>query len=385
MKSNLALNKAFSNLFQKNIGENNLLEVVKERLEEMLLEDSIDLIIYLFFFPSENTKEQNVNGKFWFQQYIVSDCYNEYKFAVDLINAYSGYKKDKSKEKFNENIKKLVDKFQDYKMVSSFVELVKDRVDLFEFIVSYLIQDKDYFVSFFKFNHKSIPDDIHNQTFYDKIEMKLQKLKIDELTQKMQEHDKQLKELNSQHDKQLKELNTQYDKKINELNSEITKLKYNVDELSKRMDKIELRDTIKMSLRYLYNVLYYRLTPQNEYKRTFWEQLNEIKMILSHPKFKQFNYLLTFINDIQFGVTNHLNSEAHSENKQRKIENINKYLQNFCNANLELVVDFFKSMPNINEFIDLNILYFHNPKKADTEFRKNNNYEIIYNKLFGNN
>jgi len=64
MKSNLALNKAFSNLFQRNIGENNLLVVVKERLEEMLLEDSIDLIIYLFFFPSENTKEQNVNGKF---------------------------------------------------------------------------------------------------------------------------------------------------------------------------------------------------------------------------------------------------------------------------------------------------------------------------------
>ena len=112
-----------------------------------------------------------------------------------------------------------MDKFQDYKMVSSFVELVKDRVDLFEFIVSYLIQDKDYFVSFFKFNHKSIPDDIHNQSFYDKIEMKLQKPKIDELTQKMQEHDKQLKELNSQHDKQLKELNTQHDKKINELNS----------------------------------------------------------------------------------------------------------------------------------------------------------------------
>jgi len=73
-----------------------------------------------------------------------------------------------------------------------------------------------------------------------------------------------------------------------------------------------------MSLRYLYNVLYYRLKPQNEYKKIFWEQLNEIKMILSYPKFKQFNYLLTFINDIQFGVTNHLNSEAHSENKQKK-------------------------------------------------------------------
>jgi len=58
MKSNLALNKAFSNLFQRNIGENNLLEVVKERLEEMLLEDSIDLIIYLFFFHQKILKSK---------------------------------------------------------------------------------------------------------------------------------------------------------------------------------------------------------------------------------------------------------------------------------------------------------------------------------------
>ena len=58
MKSNLALNKAFSNLFQRNIGENNLLVVVKERLEEMLLEDSIDLIIYLFFFHQKILKSK---------------------------------------------------------------------------------------------------------------------------------------------------------------------------------------------------------------------------------------------------------------------------------------------------------------------------------------
>ena len=101
MISNIALNKAFSNLFQGNIGENDLLEIARERIEEMLDESSIDLNIYLFLFPSENTKEQNTNGKFWFQKYNVSNCYNEYKFAVDLINAYSGYKKDKSKEKFN--------------------------------------------------------------------------------------------------------------------------------------------------------------------------------------------------------------------------------------------------------------------------------------------
>ena len=41
-------------------------------------------------------------------------------------------------------------------------------------------------------------------------------------------------------------------------------------------------------------------------------------MILSQPKFKQFNYLLTFIKDIEFGATNLLNLEAHSETNKEK-------------------------------------------------------------------
>ena len=257
-----------------------MLKVVEERMTEMLQEDSIDFTIYLYFFPSENTKEQNEKDKFWFQKYNSSDCYNEYKFTVDLINAYSSYKKDKLKEKFNASIEKLVDKFKNYKMISSFVELVKERVDLFEFIVSYLIQDKDYFVSFFKFDLKSIPDDIHNQSFYDKIQINFQNQKIQEMAQKIKEMAQKIEEL----DKILKQQSIQYDKKFNEQSLEISKLK-------NRLDKIELRDTIKMSFKYLYNVLYFRLTPQAEYKREFWEQLVEIKKILSEPEFNQFNYL----------------------------------------------------------------------------------------------
>ena len=393
MKSNHELIQAFSNLFQNNIEERNLFNFVSERILDMLDTDSIDLTILLFFSPTENTKEQNVEDKFWFQKYNVSDDYNEYQFAVDLINIYSNYKNNKSKEQFYSNIKMLVDKFGDYKMISSFVDLVKEKVDLFEFIVSYLIQDKDYFVSFFKFNLKTIPDDIQNQSFYDKLEFKLEKLKNEELTQKMEEFDKKLKEQSTQHDKKINELNSKHDKKINELNSKhdkkidqlnlkITELNNNVVELSKRIDKIELRDTIKMSYRYLYNILYYGLTPNKKYQKNFWEQLSEIKNILSETKFKQYNYLLAFIDDIEFGVVSQLNSEAHSPNKYRKIENINKYLQKSCKADLQKVVDFFKSMPNINDFIDLNILYYHNPQKAESEFKQNNNYNEIYKQLF---
>ena len=382
MKSNHELIQAFSNLFQNNIEERNLFNFVLERIPDMLDTDSIDLTILLFFSPTENTKEQNVEDKFWFQKYNVSDDYNEYQFAVDLINIYSNYKNNKSKEQFYSNIKMLVDKFGDYKMISSFVDLVKEKVDLFEFIVSYLIQDKDYFVSFFKFNLKTIPDDIQNQSFYDKLEFKLEKLKNEELTQKMEEFDKKLKEQSTQHDKKINELNSKHDKKIDQLNLKITELNNNVVELSKRIDKIELRDTIKMSYRYLYNILYYGLTPNKKYQKNFWEQLSEIKNILSETKFKQYNYLLDFINDIEFGVVSQLNSEAHSPNKYRKIENINKYLQKSCKADLQKVVDFFKSMPNINDFIDLNILYYHNPQKAESEFKQNNNYDEIYKKLF---
>ena len=378
MKQNVALAKEFSNLFQENIEESNLLKFVEERMIEMLQEDSIDFTIYLYFFLSENTKEQIEKDKFWFQKYNSSDCYNEYKFAVDLINAYSSYKKDKLKEKFNVSIEKLVDKFKNYKMISSFVELVKERVDLFEFIVSYLIQDKDYFVSFFKFDLKSIPDNIHNQSFYNKIQINFQNQKIQEMTQIIKEMAQKIEE----HDKILKQQSIQYDKKFNEQSSEISELKNNVDELCKRLDKIELQDTITMSFKYLYNVLYFRLTPQSEYKREFWEQLVEIKKILSEPEFNQFNYLLVFINDIEFGIMEHLNTETHSPIKHRKIQNIYKYLQTYCNANLKQVVDFFERMPNINDFINLNIIYYHNPNKADSEFRKNNDYKIIYNKLF---
>ena len=382
MKSNHELIQAFSNLFQNNIDERNLFNFVSERIPDMLDTDSIDLTILLFFSPTENTKEQNVEDKFWFQKYNVSDDYNEYQFAVDLINIYSNYKNNKSKEQFYSNIKMLVDKFGDYKMISSFVDLVKEKVDLFEFIVSYLIQDKDYFVSFFKFNLKTIPDDIQNQSFYDKLEFKLEKLKNEELTQKMEEFDKKLKEQSTQHDKKINELNSEHDKKIDQLNLKITELNNNVVELSKRIDKIELRDTIKMSYRYLYNILYYGLTPNKKYQKNFWEQLSEIKNILSETKFKQYNYLLAFIDDIEFGVVSQLNSEAHSPNKYRKIENINKYLQKSCKADLQKVVDFFKSMPNINDFIDLNILYYHNPQKAESEFKQNNNYDEIYKQLF---
>jgi hypothetical protein len=74
MKQNVALAKEFSNLFQENIEECNLLKAVEERMTEMLQEDSIDFTIYLYFFLSENTKEQNEKDKFWFQKYNSSDC-----------------------------------------------------------------------------------------------------------------------------------------------------------------------------------------------------------------------------------------------------------------------------------------------------------------------
>ena len=38
--------------------------------------------------------------------------------------------------------------------------------------------------------------------------------------------------------------------------------------------------------------------------------------------------------------------------------------------NYDKVVKFFKGLPRVNEFINLNILYFVNPERADQEFEK---------------
>ena len=129
---------------------------------------------------------------------------------------------------------------------------------------------------------------------------------------------------------------------VKKMNSHVTLLKEklslykeetkkNEDEinyLKERIEKIDLRNTLKMSFRYLYNILYSKF-PQVQYFTNFWEQINEIKRIFSLPEFIKYNYIVSFIDNIQFYQLDSLNKAAHDPTSKKNLYDIKKYLQNY--------------------------------------------------------
>ena len=158
-------------------------------------------------------------------------------------------------------------------------------------------------------------------------------------------------------------------------------MKSELKDLQERVEKIELRDTIKISMIYLYNILHNQFNSSRKKKDMYSDKLDEMLEILKDKRFKKFSFLETFIKDIRFGVIQTLNVEAHSIRK-RNLENITKYLQSTCNARLSDVVTFLKKLPNLDLFIELNLLYFKNPAKAEEIFLKKQSYEIAYQEAF---
>ena len=108
-------------------------------------------------------------------------------------------------------------------------------------------------------------------------------------------------------DNQIKKLSFQ----IEELKKENKDLKNDMVELQTRMDKIDLRDTIKLCIKYLYKVLKSHF---NEMKEVyyFWDEIKEIKKILNRNDFKKFHHINDFIEDLDFTSLNPLNTATHN-------------------------------------------------------------------------
>ena len=51
---------------------------------------------------------------------------------------------------------------------------------------------------------------------------------------------------------------------------------------------IELRDTVKLSIKYLYNVLHYKFNSEKIIQKYYWDKVMEIKNILQKPEFDSF-------------------------------------------------------------------------------------------------
>ena len=125
-----------------------------------------------------------------------------------------------------------------------------------------------------------------------------------------------------------------------------------MEKMEERLEKIDLRDTVKMSLRYIYKVSYSKLSNEMNYVTKIWEQIEEIEKLLSKPKFQRYSFISNFIDVINFSKLTNLNNVTHDSNQTRNFENIKKFLQRYSDENLDKVSNFFKDLPKIDKFIE---------------------------------
>ena len=428
------------------------MELFKKNLENKTKEDTA-LKIFLYFFPVNSSLEKNYK-EFWFMKYKDVENYNEYKFAIDILQCYNQYLSDKNSEAFDYNILEKITLFKDYKFIVEFLGALKDYNSKIIAIFSYIEKDPSYFASAFEIIIE--PEKIQKKSCINKIKdylerknalLKLQKsiemikiysdllekekasktdlindvnflkkeviglkkdkatlngsitkLQIDNATlngsiTKLQIDNATLNEniTNLQNDNatlnenitNLQNDNEELKKNNMTLNKNISKMENDISELKDRLEQIDTRDTIKMSLRYLYKILFARFSGEMKRVTNIWEQIDEVKQILSKPEFIRFANVSKFIDYINWTGLNNLNEKAHdSSQKTRNFKGIEKYFKGISSLVTSYVANFFEELPNVNEFIRLNLLLYKDPKSVDAEFEKIQTYKDAYIAVF---
>lgn len=379
----------------------------RETFRKSLGEDEIKLKVFFYFFP--NSKQEQNSTNFWFIKYKNEEPYNEYNFSIDLLKCYDEYLTDKNSKNFDSKIRVAAEKFKSYKYFNQFFEVTEKYVDILMAIKAYFTKDIIYFQE--TFDLITMDEKIQTPTFIQKIIKSLNNKKIvvdlmnrindmEKCNQKLFENLEKLNQANSakiislQKDNlTLKENNKNLNRTITDLKNDLKNLKEDNDEkikildseiksLKNRLDQIDLRDTIKMSFNYLYKILHKK--HGGEYSKNFWEQIEKIKDMLNYSEYNnKYEFVIKFINDMQFNRLSPLNQEAHDSDKKRQIEDIKKYLQGFSDDDLNKIVAFFNKFPFIEDFITLHLKFYFNPTKADDEFQQKVKYEIAYNQIFG--
>jgi hypothetical protein len=367
------------------------LDKYKDLFNNLIYNNMNDIIIFhifLYFFPFDNCMEQNKDC-FWFENYRKEGVFTEYNFAIELLDIFDEYLKIKSTDLFKDHIKLVVEKLGDYKNVRNFVKLIPHE-NLFAWIVAYLTKDNKYF-QLISDKQNIIPKEFQKDQWIINVgSILLEKTFNFYCLENARLIDKNNSIVNTivlndkrnqiMIDKLLEEIHS-IKEKLDEVQKTNSSLENGLKDLQERVAKIELRDTIKLSMTYLYNILHYKFNSSEGKKDKYSDKLNEMLKILEDKKPRKYNLLKSFIKDIQFGVISKLNEEAHPV-KKRNLEDITKYLQSSCNTSLREVVEFLKKLPNLDLFIELNVLYFKNPAKAENLFLEKQSYEKAYKDAF---
>ena len=378
------INKLFNRIFKTSeenyVDGNNAISNCRKKFSAQ--EDDISVKVFLYFFPIDSKIEKN-KDEFWFLKYKDDKKYDEYDFAEDLLKNYAEYLSDKNKINFENRLKLILLKFENYKLFTIYIFNMLEYGDYLMSTVAYFTKDSSFYQE--ALNIFILPENIQTEGFIQSIkdliakkikylekteglqkqiellkekseikqnkEEDLQK-QINELSKQMLYNDKNiaaqlkaLKEEKLQTDSQikaLKEEKLQADCKLeilmtnkNNQDNQIKKLSFQIEELKKenkdlkndmvelqtRMDKIDLRDTIKLCIKYLYKVLKSHFNEMREVYY-FWDEIKEIKRILDRNEFKQFHYINDFIEDLDFTSLNPLNTATHNSSLKKRTKNI---------------------------------------------------------------
>lgn len=398
---NTLLNKALGTLDEHYTNGKKEIEKCNYNFVKTVKDDKIKLKVYSYFFPSKSALEKN-GDIFWFIQYKDGNSYNEYDFSIDLLKLYIPYITNENSEEFNSGLDNLTKKFGIYKNFDYFFSTIQDYLDHLLAIEAFFTKDNKYFNN--SFGIITTNDDIQKKEFIFNLKEIISKNVENKILKNEIKQEKKIKETqnniinilktkidilernnigtNNKCANLEKELQI-FDKKFKNLEEDNIKRDIIIKELKERLDQIDLRDTLKMSFRYLYNILYEHFAFKN-YEVNFWAQIKIIKETFRKEFNNKYNYIPNFIDDLEFHQMDKLNKQAHSSDGNRTLENIKTYLQDTTNAKLDDVINFFNKFPFLEDFININLKFYLNQEKAESEFKNKHNilYSEIYKKVF---
>ena len=397
------------------------------QFEKLSEKDNGALIIFLYFFPNYSPLENNKEA-YWFIKYQNIQNYNEYNFAKDLLNCYIQYLSDLDYKDYERKLLDKIKLFKNYKLINTFLSVIEKYNESVIATISYIIKDHTYFKGAFELNIN--PKNIQTLAFINNLknyldhkqslldiekELNMAKLYIEEFEETESSNEKDIISLK----KNVKDLtesvnnvrnvninllnrisnlenenanlldrvnNMEFEneglKKYNiEMETKIINLEKQVNGMNERLNKIEIRDSLKMS-RYLYKVLFSKYPNEMRIETKIWNQIDEVQKMLSKSQFKRFQFISEFLDILKFHNLEHFNAAHDSLQDQRDFQNIKKYFQEYSQKDLKPVVEFFEQLPQINKFINLNLLFFKEPEKIDEKFQENITYAEIYSKVF---
>ena len=84
---------------------------------------------------------------------------------------------------------------------------------------------------------------------------------------------------------------------------------------------------------------------------------------------------------IEFGDLANLNKATHPSIEKREFEDIKKYVDN-SNPYLDQLISFLKKLPDLSEYINLEVTFFLNKSKLEEEIEKKYDFAAIYDTVF---